>query len=84
MPDKTSEGRRTTSYSSLNAIDIRKDTMCSKDIGPGGRLNICQNEHIDKDDPLLTIQCYTKRKIMIQGNEANLEFLEEPFPPVKH
>ena len=57
--------------------------MCSKDIGPGGRLNICQNEHIDKDDPLLTIQCYTKRKIMIQGNEANLESLEEPFPLLK-
>ncbi|KAI4816566.1 hypothetical protein KUCAC02_008889, partial [Chaenocephalus aceratus] len=63
-----------------DSIYIWKDTLCSKyahvsreGIGSGGRLQICKDEHLDKDDPLLTITYYTKGKVMVQGNEANLD-----------
>ncbi|KAK1906145.1 Transmembrane protein 231 [Dissostichus eleginoides] len=42
-----------------DSIYIWKDTLCSnyayvsrEGIGSGGRLNICKDEHLDKDDPL--------------------------------
>ncbi|KAI9535877.1 hypothetical protein NQZ68_039538 [Dissostichus eleginoides] len=70
-----------------DSIYIWKDTLCSnyayvsrEGIGSGGRLNICKDEHLDKDDPLLTITYYTKGKVMVQGKEANLESFEEAFP----
>ena len=73
-----------------DSIYIWKDTLCnnythvsSEGIGSGGRLKICKDEHLDKDDPLLTITYYTKGKVMIQGNEANLESFEEAFPLLK-
>ncbi|KAK1875674.1 Schlafen family member 9 [Dissostichus eleginoides] len=53
-----------------DSIYIWKDTLCSnyayvsrEGIGSGGRLNICKDEHLDKDDPLLTITYYTKGKL---------------------
>ncbi|KAI4814531.1 hypothetical protein KUCAC02_003722 [Chaenocephalus aceratus] len=73
-----------------DSIYIWKDTLCSKyahvsreGIGSGGRLKICKDEHLDKDDPLLTITYYTKGKVMVQGNEANLESFQEAFPLLK-
>ncbi|XP_071062719.1 uncharacterized protein [Pseudochaenichthys georgianus] len=73
-----------------DSIYIWKDTLCSKyahvsreGIGSGGRLQICKDEHLDKDDPLLTITYYTKGKVMVQGNDANLESFQEAFPLLK-
>ena len=42
-----------------------------------------KGEQLYKDDPLLTITYYTKGKIMVQGNEANLEYFEEAFSLLK-
>ncbi|KAJ4929632.1 hypothetical protein JOQ06_018655 [Pogonophryne albipinna] len=73
-----------------DSIYIWKDTLCSnyayvsrEGIGSGGRLKICKDEHLDKDDPLLTITYYTKGKVMVQGNEANLGSFQEAFPLLK-
>ncbi len=74
-----------------DSICIWKDTQCSnyayvssEGIGSGGRLKICKDEHLDKDDPLLTITYYTKGKVMVQGNEANLKSFEEPSREPHH
>lgn len=55
----------------------------SKGISSGGRLKICKDEQLDKDDPLLNITYYTKGKVMVPGNEANLKSFEEAFPLLK-
>lgn len=67
-----------------------EDALCdhyahvsSEGIGSGGRLKVCKDRHLDKDDPLLTITYYTKGKVMVQGNEDNLEAFEEVFPLLK-
>lgn len=67
-----------------------EDALCdhyahvsSEGIGSGGRLKVCKDRHLDKDDPLLTITYYTKGKVMVQGNEENLEAFEEVFPLLK-
>ncbi|KAF0022072.1 hypothetical protein F2P81_025675 [Scophthalmus maximus] len=69
-----------------DSIHTWKDTLCKNDayvssegIGSGGKLKICKDEHLDKDNPLLTITYYTKEKVMVQGNEANLESFEGAF-----
>ncbi|KAF0039074.1 hypothetical protein F2P81_009558 [Scophthalmus maximus] len=73
-----------------DSIHTWRDTLCknyayvsSEDIGSGGRLKIRKDEQHDKDGPLLTITYYTKGKVMVQGNEANLESFEEEFSLLK-
>ena len=73
-----------------DSVYIWKDSLCnnyahvsSEGIGSGGRLKICKDEQLDKDDPLLTVTYYTKGKFMVQGNEANLESFEEAFSLLK-
>ena len=70
-----------------NYIYTWKDTLCNKyayisseGISSEGRLKICKDQHLDKDDPLLHTY-YTK--IMVQGNEANLEFFKEAISLLK-
>jgi len=73
-----------------DSVYIWKDTVSnnypyvsSEGIGSGGRLKICKDEHLDKEDPLLTITYYTKGKVMVQGNEENLESFEDAFTLLK-
>ena len=73
-----------------DSIYIWKDTrfnnyayVSSEGISQGGTLKISKNEHLNNDDPLLTITNYTKGKIMVQGNKTNLETFKEAFSLLK-
>ena len=73
-----------------DSIHIWKEVLCSnyahvisEGIGSGGRLTICKDEHLDKDNPILTIHYYTNGKVLIQSSEAHLNSFEEGFPLLK-
>lgn len=73
-----------------NCINPWRDTLIEnyphvhgEGIVRGGRLKVCKDQSLDKDDPLLTISYYQKGKIKIQGNSENLDSFEEVFPLLK-
>ncbi|KAL1005939.1 hypothetical protein UPYG_G00065930 [Umbra pygmaea] len=50
-------------------------------IGHGGLLIICKNENLDVDNQVITVSYFTRRTILVQGNEDSINTFEE-IPPL--